>query len=256
MKSPTVVAIGKTGDLIILDKGNGRILFTDILGELTKDPINLGVFVPVDMTVNQNDNIILISRHLIKVLGRDGQLDVQFLPIMKINKDMPNLTGVASNSDLCIFVCDSQNKEVQCFKKDGVFIRLIRLDDSFLSPQRLAFIDKTTMVISDIVNSNVKLIDISNEQFMKPQLLGEYGVCPGEFNEPKSISVDADNNVLIADSGNHRIQVFDTHNQVCATFGRLGSRQGCLDRPCSVAVHPIGFVIVADTKNDRIVVFS
>src|SRR4029077_4851543 len=39
---------------------------------------------------------------------------------------------------------------------------------------------------------------------------GEPGDKPGQFNIPHSIAVDAQNNVYVADRGNHRIQVFDT----------------------------------------------
>jgi len=42
---------------------------------------------------------------------------------------------------------------------------------------------------------------------------GTPGADPGQFNTPHSIAVDAQNRVYVADRGNRRIQVFDTHGQ-------------------------------------------
>eukprot|EP00794_Sanderia_malayensis_P007363 gene7363-8183_t len=256
MKCPTAVSIDSSGNLVILDKGNSRILFTDVVGCLIRDPVELGVFIPVDMTISPTGRIVLISATLVKCFHETGEFDFQFLPHIERHKNIPQLVGVAVNTDEEIYVCDGLNNEIQCFCKQGTFLKFLRLDESFDRPERIAVLGRTHIVMSSIGDSCVKMIDTSNETCMKPSILGKQGVCPGEFIQPKCIALDSDRNILIADSGNHRIQVLNIHKEICATFGRLGSRQGCLDRPMSVAVHPYGLVVVADSLNDRIVVFN
>jgi hypothetical protein len=66
--------------------------------------------------------------------------------------------------------------------------------------------------ISDgYINSRVAKISRDGEW------LGSWGTPgnePGQFNTPHSITVDANNNIYVADRGNRRIQVFDTNGKL------------------------------------------
>src|ERR1700739_3638343 len=61
--------------------------------------------------------------------------------------------------------------------------------------------------ISDgYINSRVGKVD-KHGKWLKS--FGEPGDGPGQLNTPHSIALDANDNVYVADRGNHRIQVFD-----------------------------------------------
>ena len=42
--------------------------------------------------------------------------------------------------------------------------------------------------------------------FCSPQF-GEFGVLEGQFTEPSGVAVNAQNDIIVADTNNHRIQV-------------------------------------------------
>jgi len=62
--------------------------------------------------------------------------------------------------------------------------------------------------------------------------------------------------ILVADSGNHRVQAFDSLGNFLSEFGAYGSGDGQFNDPQGLAVDPSGRVIVVDRGNSRLVVLS
>jgi uncharacterized protein (TIGR03663 family) len=85
---------------------------------------------------------------------------------------------------------------------------------------------------------------------------GQTGAEVGRFAEPRGLAADAAGNLYVADTKNHRIQVFDPTGRSLRAFGVKGSGDGQLNEPCGVAVDPQGDIWVADTWNARIARFS
>ena len=68
--------------------------------------------------------------------------------------------------------------------------------------------------------------------------------------------VDLSGNVIVADTDNHRIQVFNSNGVFLRKWGSQGSGDGQFIWPGGVAVDASGNVIVADSGNNRIQVFD
>ena len=76
--------------------------------------------------------------------------------------------------------------------------------------------------------------------------MGKRGSETGSFTWPRSVAVGPDGSVVVADSSNHRVQVFDSNGRFLHAFGKQGSGDGELDNPAGVAVNRIGQIIVSD----------
>uniref|UniRef100_A0A6V7KS73 B-box C-terminal domain-containing protein n=1 Tax=Bracon brevicornis TaxID=1563983 RepID=A0A6V7KS73_9HYME len=75
---------------------------------------------------------------------------------------------------------------------------------------------------------------------------GEFGVMEGQFTEPSGVAVNAQN-IIVADTNNHRIQIFDKEGRFKFQFGECGKRDGQLLYPNRVAaVRPSGDIIVTE----------
>jgi len=85
---------------------------------------------------------------------------------------------------------------------------------------------------------------------------GRRGSGQGEFEEPRGLSTDAQGNLYVADSKNHRIQKLRPDGTVLQVWGGEGSDPGQFKDPCGIAVASDGMVYVADTWNHRVQKFD
>jgi len=97
-------------------------------------------------------------------------------------------------------------------------------------------------------------------QYLNKQALvlkfGARGSQPGFFTWPRGIAVGADNTIIVADSSNHRVQIFDSQGQIRFWLGGYGNGEGEFDCLAGVAVNRIGQYIIADRYNHRIQIFD
>ncbi|VDP39578.1 unnamed protein product [Soboliphyme baturini] len=76
---------------------------------------------------------------------------------------------------------------------------------------------------------------------------GEFGVMEGQFTEPSGVAVNAQGDIIVADTNNHRIQIFDKEGRFKFQFGECGKRDGQLLYPNRVAVNRVtGDIVVTE----------
>jgi DNA-binding beta-propeller fold protein YncE len=85
---------------------------------------------------------------------------------------------------------------------------------------------------------------------------GSVGSGPGEFNRAEGLGIDAQDRVYVADSCNHRIQIFSPDGQFLSTYGKPGSAPGEMSYPYDVRVDSQGFQYVCEFGNSRIQIFD
>jgi sugar lactone lactonase YvrE len=85
---------------------------------------------------------------------------------------------------------------------------------------------------------------------------GHMGDGPGEFNRPEGLCVDQQDRLYVADSCNHRIQIFDSRGKFLRTYGRAGRGVGELSYPYDIVVDAEGRQYVCEFGNSRIQIFD
>ncbi len=86
-------------------------------------------------------------------------------------------------------------------------------------------------------------------------VLGGPGAGPGQLRGARDMALGPEGLLWIADTGNHRVQVWTIHGEFVRAFGAFGSASGELNAPHGIAVDGER-VVVADTLNDRVQVFD
>jgi streptogramin lyase len=85
---------------------------------------------------------------------------------------------------------------------------------------------------------------------------GEAGTEAGKLKAPWGTIVNAEGQLLVADSANNRIEKFSAEGAFVSSFGTAGPGNGQLKEPQGIALDSTGNVWVADTGNNRVEEFS
>jgi DNA-binding beta-propeller fold protein YncE len=85
---------------------------------------------------------------------------------------------------------------------------------------------------------------------------GRAGRGPGEFSRAEGLAVGPDDRIFVADSCNHRIQIFSRDGRWLASYGRPGNGVGELSYPYDIRVDAGGRQYVCEFGNSRIQVFD
>ncbi len=82
------------------------------------------------------------------------------------------------------------------------------------------------------------------------------GTSNGQFSAPWNAAIDQSGDVWVVDTGNNRVQEFNSSGQWLRTIGGSGSGNGQLSGPCGISIDSSGNVWVADSGNNRIEEFN
>ena len=127
-------------------------------------------------------------------------------------------------------------------------------EETFQSPHGIAVNSKGLIAVADQEKHRIVIIDMEGNCVRN---VGCYGNSAGQLNRPTDVTYLNDDNILVADQLNHRIQQFNvqTGNSV-KSFGKKGTRDGEFKYPVSVCVDDVGRVVVADALNSTVQVLS
>ena len=101
--------------------------------------------------------------------------------------------------------------------------------------------------------------DVIRKLSPEGKLLGEWGGRgsePGKLARPRGMALSEKGELYVADSCNHRIQVYDLQGKLLRCWGHNGSDPGQLNYPYDVALGPDNGVYVVEFGNHRVQRFS
>ena len=127
-------------------------------------------------------------------------------------------------------------------------------------PRDVAVAPNGSVVIADTFNHRIQSFAPDGSLLASWGTFGavDQGGQPGQLNEPWGVAVNANGEVYVADTWNHRVQHFDSAGKLLGTWGAFGNGTDLLNLwgPRDVAIDSTGLVYVSDTGNKRISVFD
>ena len=85
---------------------------------------------------------------------------------------------------------------------------------------------------------------------------GTRGSDNSQFVWPRGVAVSRSDQIYVADSSNHRVQVFDNIGTYIKTFGSYGQAESEFDCLAGIAINSMGDILITDRYNHRIQAFD
>jgi len=104
------------------------------------------------------------------------------------------------------------------------------------------------------LTERVQQFTAEGEQLVR--VLGRSGNGEGEFNRAEGLGIDALDRLYVADSCNHRIEIFSPDGKFVGAYGKPGTGRGEMSYPYDVKVDAHGLQFVCEFGNSRIQVFD
>jgi DNA-binding beta-propeller fold protein YncE len=220
LQSPTGVAVDDEDNIYVSDAASGMVLVYDSQGRFLRA---LGehdgegfLDQPDGIAIDANTGNIYVSdspHHLIYVFDREGQTRSRFAVGSKPSGF--GRRGTDGTTDIVIkqnrlILADGNSCMLEFFDLQGHLQQQFEVFDHScgLEPKKVSLdVDAAgDIYVSDGALNTVHVYD-HNGDFL--YAFGSKGTARGEFLSPSGVRIDAKGRIYVADSNNHRIQVFE-----------------------------------------------
>jgi DNA-binding beta-propeller fold protein YncE len=173
--------------------------------------------------------------------------------------DLGKPKGMCRDRDGNIVVLEPHYSRVNHFTPDGKLVAQWGThgtnDGELAFPRAVAVNSQGEMFVSEYGRrERVQRFVPRGAQFL--QVIGREGMGQGEFNRAEGLAVDRADRLYVADSCNHRVQVFSPDGKWLRTYGKPGAGLGEMSYPYDVQVDAAGHQFVCEFGNSRIQVFD
>jgi len=209
---PYRVAFDAKGNIYVTDTFNNRVQkFDQSLRHIktfgSSGSGNSQFQYPFAVAVDSEENVYVTDadNNRVQIFDKNGNFLAKFGKQGSEISDISAPTGIAIDKNGNLYVSDAGNNRLMKYRINGPFVK--EITEGVNQPKDV-FVDK---------NGYIYVADTLNHRILKLSPTGEYmnetgseGAANGQFSSPSGIALFDNGDIVVVDSGNNRLQVFDS----------------------------------------------
>ena len=212
---------------------------------------------PRSLTLDRNDNLFVVDMTgRVQKFSPDGKF---LLSWQMPETDLGKPKGMCRDQEGNIVVLEPHYQRVNHFTPDGKLVTQWGVHGTnageLTLPRAIAVDTKGNVIVSEYtLVDRVQKFSAFGKGFLTTW--GTPGLAVGEFNRAEGVCTDVADRIYVADSCNHRIQIFSPEGKFLRAHGKPGQRPSEMSYPYDVAVDDLGRQFVCEFGNSRIQIFD
>lgn len=187
-------------------------------------------------------------------------LERSLVPAVTVSLPGAAPRGIAAAADGSLFIADSLGHRIWHVSQQGAVLNSWGGEGAgpgqFREPWDVALDAEGNVYVADTWNHRIQKFTAQGEYLLGWGTLGQFALGDpngeGMFYGPRAVDVGPDGYLYVTDTGNKRVQVFDTEGRFLWDLGGAGRNPGQLNEPVGLAFNSSGDIVVADSWNLRI----
>jgi DNA-binding beta-propeller fold protein YncE len=217
-KFPYGIATDDQGNVYVADLYNGNISIFDAKGKFIdyfakKTMTDKKIDTPAALRViDKKVYLTDIQTNKAYVFDLDGKLLLEVGKPGMGDGELNAPNGITADAEGNIYVVDTGNQRVQIFDNNGKFVKIINGSNNgkgesiFVNPRGIGIDDRGIMYVVSNLTHMVYGFDKDGKKVFQ---LGGMGENNGQFSLPNGLFIDQNGDVLITDTMNLRVQIFN-----------------------------------------------
>ena len=212
---------------------------------------------PRSVAVDAQDNLYVVDMTgRVQKFSSDGAL-LSFWQMPQTDKGKPK--GMCRDEKGDIVVLEPHYSRVNHFTPDGKLVAQWGAHGTnageLAFPRSVIVNSRGDILVSEYgLTERVQQFTAEGKKLIRA--IGRGGNGDGEFNRAEGLGIDRQDRLYVADSCNHRVQIFSSDGVFLRSYGKPGTDRGQMSYPYDVKVDGEGRQFVCEFGNSRIQIFD
>jgi len=213
---------------------------------------------PRSLAVDRSDNLYVIDMTgRVQKFSPEGKF---LLSWQMPETDLGKPKGMCLDHDGNIVVVEPHYQRVNHFSPEGKLVSQWGKSGTnageLTLPRSVAVNSHGDIFVPEYTRGAERVQGFSGKEKRPVMLIGHAGSGPSEFNRAEGLGIDRQDRIYVADSCNHRIQVFGPDGKWLRTYGGPGTNPGEMSYPYDVRVDADGRQFICEFGNSRVQIFD